>query len=258
MIGNLANATLAQHSNAAYMRISRIHESMSFHDPNSELSLLNRFAHERPIRVSKDLSNVLRFALELSAASDGDFDVSIGSTMVKQGLLPDHDGRKFSYGSWRDIDIEGPYVSFHRPLLLDLGGIAKGYAVDQAVKAIPEEVDITVNAGGDMYMRPWSNRTFAVRNSLGKPASRFITELPMQNAAVATSSWVCSSAPRSPIIGKRESQLARGAMCSVFAADCMTADASTKLCALAPRGEHDDLLQSLGTHVLWYESHGLA
>ena len=68
---------------------------------------------------------------------------------------------------WRDIElVDGNGVRFARPLRVDLGGIAKGYAVDLAVRTLQElEIDrIAVNAGGDLRIAGLQPRTIHLRH----------------------------------------------------------------------------------------------
>jgi thiamine biosynthesis lipoprotein len=97
---------------------------------------------------------VLQWALAMGARSGGCFDISVGAELVDWGLLPrPADARCRPEGSWRDIELRADgRVSFHRPLWIDLGGIAKGYAVDRAVERLRQwgAAQAVVNAGGDV------------------------------------------------------------------------------------------------------------
>ena len=68
--------------------------------------------------------------------TDGIFDITMAGQLVKWNYLPRY-GARFGRGSWRDIIIEAAgHVRFRRPLLIDFGGIAKGFAVDRAVEIL--------------------------------------------------------------------------------------------------------------------------
>ncbi|MEM8930475.1 MAG: FAD:protein FMN transferase, partial [Acidobacteriota bacterium] len=153
---------LIEHSRAAFAEIERVERALSFHDPHSELSRVNREAATRPLRLSQDLRTVLDFGSRLSRSTGGLFDVTVAPELVRRGALPDHGVDVGVQASWHDVRLEGDTVRFDRPLLIDLGGIAKGYAVDRAMAVIPPEVAATVNAGGDLRMRPWRDETLAV------------------------------------------------------------------------------------------------
>ncbi|MBV1885756.1 MAG: FAD:protein FMN transferase, partial [Parvibaculaceae bacterium] len=152
---NTSDKELIALSNQAFDEIDIIHRLMSFHDETSELSRLNKTAHLKPHMLSKDMGAVLSQALSLSALTDGLFDVSIGQELVAQGSLPNHLARQHSSGSWKDIVLDEEKVFFKKPLLIDLGGIAKGYAVDCALKKLSSAHSALVNAGGDLACTDW-------------------------------------------------------------------------------------------------------
>ena len=139
---------------AAFAAVGRVHAAMSFHAADSELSRLNREAAQAPQRVSADTAAVLALALELAAASDGAFDPSVGGALVAAGVLPAPAGAPTpdAAAEWRDVVLDGDRVHFRRPLWLDLGGIAKGHAVDVALAAAlaAGAGAVQVNAGGDL------------------------------------------------------------------------------------------------------------
>lgn len=123
---------------AAFAAIAKVHALMSVHDPLSELSALVRTAHRHPVRVHADTACVLRLAQAMHTASAGIFDVAA------------HTG---AGGSSADIRIDADdCVRFERALQIDLGGIAKGHAVDRAIEALRSRgiTSALVNAGGDM------------------------------------------------------------------------------------------------------------
>ncbi len=73
---------------AAFSAVARVHALMSFHDPRSELSALNRAAARRPVPVSPWTCAVLARAVEVAEASGGLFDCAVGSALVRAGRLP--------------------------------------------------------------------------------------------------------------------------------------------------------------------------
>ena len=124
---------------AAFAAVADVHRLMSFHEPASEVSRLNRDAARGAVRVDARTFEVLHLALGIAAATDGAFDISLAPQLVAQGLLPAPDGAAAPdpRASWRDIELIAPdAVAFHRALWIDLGGIAKGYAVDLAREAL--------------------------------------------------------------------------------------------------------------------------
>ena len=123
---------------AAFASVARVHHLMSAHDPDSELRRLSESAHRRAVRVHPDTARVLRLARAVHAESKGIFDVAA------------HTG---AGGCTDDIVIDAEdRVHFKRPLRIDLGGIAKGFAVDCAIEVLQARgvASALVNAGGDM------------------------------------------------------------------------------------------------------------
>jgi len=184
----LSEERLQRAVNAAFAVVERIQRLMSAHDPDSELSLLNREAARRPITVSRETFAVLRRAGKLSAESGGAFDCTIAPTLAGWGLLPASLQRQ-ERGGWRQVLLRrGGEVFFLQPLALDLGGIAKGFAVDSAIEVLRYHgvVSAVVNAGGDLRVFGPQAATVHLRHPANphRPAHR----LELSDAALATSS----------------------------------------------------------------------
>jgi len=226
---------------AAFAAIARVHHALSGHDPSSELSRLNRQAAIALQPVSYDLRAVLACALELAARSRGAFDPTVGGHVTALGFLPRHITTAFD-SSWRDVELTSRGVRFRQPLVLDFGGIAKGYAVDCAIAALQEH-NVTsgrVNAGGDLRVFGPGREPIHVRT--GGPQGIVLPLAEISEGAVATSAyggnrrrtadrrWATSLIdPRAglPVMSTRT--------ISVIAGTCMLADALTKVVALRGR-----------------------
>lgn len=189
------NAALEAAVETAYQAIQRVHRLMSFHDSSSELSRLNREAAQHTMTVDPWLFEVLTMAREIAAASDGAFDPTIAPILQRWGLLPSDSSSRCQMESahWDDLEL-GPrcQVRFACPLTLDLGGIAKGFAVDCAVEALREAgVEFgLVNAGGDL--RAFGDREQIVQVRHPKSPGRRSHELRLREAAFATSAPIFS------------------------------------------------------------------
>lgn len=239
----LPPAQLARAIDRAFGAVARVHALMSFHEPDSELSRLNRTAHAGPLPVSGHLRRVLRAACRLSALTDGRFDVTVAPTLVRWGYLPGLPDSTETTGDWRDIRLgTDGMVSFARPLLIDLGGIAKGYAVDLAIASLRRAgvPQACVNAGGDLRFYGREPRRIGVRDPADPARLRLRLLPPLLQGAVATScvtdtrrrhgqTW------RSPLIDPRSGQAcaATGSV-TVLARSCLYADALTKPVAIDP------------------------
>ncbi len=140
---------------AAFAVIEQVHRLMSFHDPESDVSRLNRAQPCQEVSVDAHTSRVLCFAQELSELSDGAFDVTTAPALVEGGFLPGAQVREpmLSGASYRDLDLlPGNRARWRRKGWVDLGGIAKGYAVDCGIAALRAcgAASGIVNAGGDL------------------------------------------------------------------------------------------------------------
>ena len=156
--------TASRESSAALARIHALNTIMSDYDPESELCRLCRTAGEgKPVRVSEDLWKVLVHAQKQAAQSDGAFDVTVGPLVHlwrrarRRKELPDSEqlaaARALVGYRLLRLDTAGHTVELLKAgMQLDLGGIAKGYAVDEAL-AVLRKAGITralVDAGGDL------------------------------------------------------------------------------------------------------------
>jgi len=250
--GNKADDELITVSNNVFSEIERIHHLMSFHDPLSELSLLNqamlkscKLSH----KLSPDFTQVLTLALELFNASKGYYDITVASKLVVDHQLPDHlqlanDSELLSrLGNSSNLSISNNTLMNTKPVLVDLGGIAKGFAVDSAIRMIPKSIQFTINAGGDMAMSHWQQASVSLKYAKRPSALKKVS---MLASSVATSADYNqennkenTQGVNSHIINPRQSddvnrQIAnhfKGCV-SVFADTTMLADALTKVVVL--------------------------
>ncbi len=220
---------------AAFDAIERVQRLMSFHDPASELSQLNRRAAKRPVTVDDWTFQVLTAAKEIATASDGAFDPTVAPTLQRWGILPST-GADIASGDWRDLELlAGRRVRFRRPLTLDLGGIAKGFAVDCAVAALRAAGAESglVNAGGDLRALGPGEETVQLRDP--QSPGRMAHELRLHEAALATSAPTFSrrAGPDGDLSHlvhpPTRAALVDGVSVSVRAPTCMVADALTKV-----------------------------
>lgn len=143
--------------NAAFEAMQEVDRRMSNYRADSELSMLNQRAAQSPVRVSQEMFEVLSLAQSVSEASDSAFDVTVAPLLRAWEFLPKTGGKAPHTAplvvGYRLMQLSpgDQTVRFERPgLEIDLGGIAKGYAVDRAVAAL-RAAGITsarVSAGG--------------------------------------------------------------------------------------------------------------
>ena len=252
LTADAARDALLAMSVRAFARIQRVERLMSFHDPDSELSRLNRLAHRQPCPVSAETEAVLRQAQRLSRASQGLFDISIAPALIRQGLLPAIDVDIDASANWRDLRVENGRVSFAKKMLIDLGGIAKGYAVDQAMSVLSDDVDAVINAGGDIRMNRWQDKTVSIRYAAS--GHEQTVEAPMRAAAIASSAGYYLNGKSAIIAPGQRQAPASPCVYSVFASNCMLADALTKIACLS--GGRHDLIRASGARLLCVDRRG--
>lgn len=237
---------------AAFAEIALIHTRMSFHEVDSDVSRLNREACERPVLVHPHTLAVLRWAQEISEATDGYFDVTVAPELVRRNVLPrlDNAVAPDTRANWRDIELsDDGNVRFRQPLWIDLGGIAKGYAVDRAVEILQGAgmEQVCVNAGGDLRVSgPAEERVHLRLTVQGEDA------LPV--VAICNGS-MASSNNEAHVDGLRRTPVAKGFAC-VVAERCVVADALTKL--VLARGHYsEDTLRRFGAAAYCHDpEHG--
>ncbi|MEX2632937.1 MAG: FAD:protein FMN transferase [Balneolales bacterium] len=155
-------------SNAAFGQIEALNDIMSDYDSDSELNRLSRSSgSEAWISLSPHLYGVLKKAEEVSRKSDGAFDITIGAyVQLWRDLRRKDDPRLPAKDVIADLKERTGYqhIIFNDEqqsvkllksgMQLDLGGIAKGYAADEALKAIQNFgiMSALVDAGGDISM----------------------------------------------------------------------------------------------------------
>jgi thiamine biosynthesis lipoprotein len=141
---------------AAFAAIAKVHRLMSFHEPASDVSRLNREAATRPVPVDAWTWDVIAAAADLRRRSHGAFDIMVAPLLQDAGLLPATAGDPAGDAAVAGETVEmlaGRRIRFHCPgTRIDLGGIAKGFAVDRAIAALRVHRVTTalVNAGGDL------------------------------------------------------------------------------------------------------------
>ncbi len=226
---------------AAFAEIARVHRLMSFHEPDSDLSRLHRATPGTAVAIDVQTHAVIAFALRIAAESEGRFDPCIAAHLVDWRLLPapPRSLRPDPRADWRDIELlEGGRVRLHRALWIDLGGIAKGHAVDLAIAALHEHGARSgcVNAGGDLRRFGGSREEVVLR--LGEDASPPRVEI--GDAAVATSVAAptrCGARRwRGAHVNPPSGRAIRAIRAvSVVATACVLADALTKVVLADPR-----------------------
>lgn len=220
---------------SAFAAITEVQRLMSFHEAESDVSRLNRDAFRRPVLVREWTWRVLARAQKFAFSSNGAFDITVASLLSQWSYLP-KSYRTDKAATFRDIVLEsGSRVRFTRKLAIDLGGIAKGFAVDCAIESLigaAVEGGI-VNAGGDL--RVFGNRPQRIYLRQATNPGLAAAVVHLQNRALATSGIYFSRKMHrrvlvSPLIdGRTRKPLTENISVAVSALDCLTADALTKV-----------------------------
>lgn len=255
---------------AAFARIAALDSIMSDYQPRSELMRLCARAGGSPVRVSPELFLVLRRAQEVSRRSGGAFDVTAGPVIAlwrqarKTGTLPDPAElqRAQKRVGWEKVrlDEKARTVRLAVPgMKLDLGGIAKGYAADEAQRVLKQHgiMSALVQLGGDIVVsgappgtEGWTVRVPNAGTDQG-PA-----DLHFSNCAISTSGdtvqfTVIGGRRYSHVVDPRTGQaLTNRVQVTLIAPDGLTSDPLSTTFGVLGGEDHRKLLQAYpGTKV---------
>jgi thiamine biosynthesis lipoprotein len=242
-----ADADVAQAAiHQAFALIQRVHDALSFQSPDSELSRLN-CAGGAVIKMSRLSRQVLRLAIAMARASDGMFNCTIAGRLQRSGTLPVHNvPAALACGDADDIVLlpDGG-VFLRRPVALTLDGIAKGYAVDCAVRCLRRHGILTgwVNAGGDI--RVFGEWVLPLQRRESDGTQTALAGL--RNAAVASSRVDGERDPAWPaqLLPPPGHCLQANGIITVMAATAWRADALTKVAALTPPAQRQQRIRAL-------------
>ena len=195
---------------AAFEQLELIDDLMSDYKADSELSIVNREAYKGPVKVGKPVFEVLQKALEFSRVSEGAFDITVGALeeLWRSAADANHipgDGelqQARSRVGYEKLILDANEMSVRFAadgMKLDLGGIAKGYAIDKAVEVMQNcgAIGGMVDIGGDIRCfggRPRSKSRWLI--GLQDPGKEFeipvskdksLLVLELTDTAVATS-----------------------------------------------------------------------
>lgn len=243
-----AQAALPPALDAAFEAILDVQQLLSFHDLGSDLSQLN-VANGKEVILRPFSLRVLRLAKAMTRASDGRFNCTVGGALVRKGILPDHGVKNYlDYGNAHDLELCGNKARLRRPVLVTLDGIAKGYAVDCAVRALQRhQVEAGwVNAGGDL--RVYGDLVLPVqRRELDGSLSQLGG---LQDAAIATSCVRATPEADFPAWIVGGVHMPTPGAWSVLARTAWRADALTKVAGVASEEERPALIRRLGGKLI--------
>jgi FAD:protein FMN transferase len=202
VVGHGADSQETSHREEAVERafgwFQRVEECCTRFEPQSEVMQLATQVGV-PVPASAILYQAVQFALAVADESNGAFDPTVGYAMETRGF-----NREYRTGqtvqtalepggsvSFRDVrlDPSRKTITLLRPLILDLGAVAKGLAIDLAARELQPFENFAINAGGDIYVggcnangEPWS---IGIRHP--RSDSELLDFLRASNRAVCTS-----------------------------------------------------------------------
>lgn len=177
----------------------RIDALMSPYKPDSELSRINREAAQKPVVISQEMFDLISRSLDFSKLSGGAFDITFSSVGYlydyREHIKPtDAEIAKALPGvNYRHLQLDRKHRTIHfarNGVRIDLGGIAKGYAVDNCIALLKKRgiTNAIVTAGGDSRLlgdrrgRPWNVGIRDPRHS-----DDVVVVLPLADVAISTS-----------------------------------------------------------------------
>lgn len=235
----------------AFEWFNLIESSCSRFEPSSEIVALSQ-SPGVALPVSPAVFQAVRFAVAVARDTHGAFDPTLGATLADRGFTTAHrTGRPVTVpegldraASYRDVELDDAHqtITLHRPLLLDLGAVAKGLAIDMAARELAACDGFAIDAGGNLFVgghnateAPW---TLGIRHPR-QPGAILETVL-LSGGALCTSGDYERPAPGEAgghhILDARTRGSASGvSSVSVIAPTAMVADAlATAAFALGP------------------------
>jgi thiamine biosynthesis lipoprotein len=190
--------------NAAFDEVYRLEKLMNRFDPNSQLSMVNRMAASEPVKVDKDLFDIIQQAIHYSKLSDGAFDITVGPLVDMWRKCAEAN----SMPTEKQLEDVKNIIGYEKIILdsnnfsvqlavsgmrLDLGGIAKGFAADKAQEIMKRNgatgglVDLGGQIGCFGKTQTGGKWIIGIRNPSKKESSEIIMKLALTDMAASTS-----------------------------------------------------------------------
>jgi FAD:protein FMN transferase len=247
ILGTLVEIALLCASEPEFLRVSSLafrcideyHARMSFHGAGGDVRAIAAAPVGATLHVAAITWAVIKAAQRFEAESGGVFSVAVAPEMVRRGRLPAPQTTSApapltaSCCAALRLD-DGAHITVLQPVWIDLGGIAKGAAVDAALALIRSEgvAAARVNAGGDIAMYGAAAQPITVLGPHGAP----VEAGSLADGAIATSGpYDSDDNARSALVSPTVARWADRSV-SVVAPCCQTADALTKVLAVLGPG----------------------
>jgi len=252
---------------SAYARIAALEDVMSDYRPTSEVSRLAAQAERGPVVISADLARVLGRAQALARASGGAFDVTCGPLVAlwrdarKTGALPAASAISAARArvGWRNLRVDSvvPTAELRRAgLRLDLGGIAKGDAGDEARRELHAQgvTRALIEAGGDLVAgdAPPGQRGWRVQIRGERGPGRWLVNQAMSTSGDAAQFVAIKGVRYSHIVDPRDGYgvTHRNQVTVIARSGLVTDPLATALSVLGPRAGARLIAQE-GVQVVW-------
>lgn len=272
-IFGLSRAEARAAAQSAFEAMQQVDTLMSLYKENSEISRIKKLSPGEKFPVSKETFTVLNRAREIARLSEGAFDVTVGPLVRRWGFFKKEGGNVLTQNEIASILSRCGYEKLElvqetqsvkvtaKELEVDLGGIAKGYAIDLALKKLKEAgvQSGLVNSGGNIGFlgRPPNNKEWVVGIKNPYNLSTLIGSLKIPEGAVSTSGnyenyFIVNGKRYSHILDPRTGWPVEGILSvTVMAPTGMDADAlSTTLFVMGPE-KGIPLAEELGAQVLY-------
>ncbi len=198
-----SETTAQANINAAFAEVHRLEILMNRFDPNSQISLVNRKAAKEPVHVDPILFDILQKSIYYSKLTDGAFDITVGPLVdmwrkcAEANSLPSEqqlaDIKKIIGYEKIILDANDCSVKLAvEGMRLDLGGIAKGFAVDRAIAVMKNFgtgglVDLGGQIGCFGTTQTGDKWIIGVRNPAKDAENKILMKLELSDMAVSTS-----------------------------------------------------------------------
>lgn len=184
------------HMEKAFELFRQVEAVCSRFNPDSELMYVCKRI-QKPVKISPLLFEPIKIALEVAKLTNGVFDPTIGKLMEKNGfnrhyLTGDYVESQGDEGvTYKDIVLDDYQRTIYlkKPMVIDLGAVAKGFAIDLAKNTLREYNGFLINAGGDLFVYGMDENGHTWKVGIQHPTQKeqIIHTITISNAAICTS-----------------------------------------------------------------------
>ncbi|QXD25446.1 FAD:protein FMN transferase [Opitutia bacterium ISCC 51] len=175
----------------AFHEIDRLENLLSRFREGSDIDILNKKGSKEPVRVTEETWDCLLTALDLEILTEGRFSVAFEYYMEAT-----HRGEKPEVASWLEMDADRKTVLFKQPeLMIDLGGIGKGFALDWVVEHLQDwEIDSLLIHSGTSSVVARGSRDESGGWPISVGADEFPQEIALNDLSLSGSSLAVQGA----------------------------------------------------------------